>query len=129
MSPRTQETAGKLSANQRGAGGINRRFTSMRWQRAQSALLRHPCALRARLRGRGDADGLAGGVRAVPVHALISVVALVAAGNVAAGIGIARSLVLAIGVWIEERAIARLGDHLLRHRREADHGQDRHGYQ
>src|ERR1700752_3833216 len=123
MSPRKQATAGEWSANRNqksGAGSINRRLTIKRRQRAQNALLRHPCALRARLRGRGDADGLAARVRAVPVHALTGVVGLVAAGNVAAGIGIARSLVLAIGVWIEERAIAGLGDHLLRHRREAD---------
>ena len=34
---------------------------------------------------------------------------------IAAGVGISRSLVLAIGVWIELRAIAGIVDHLLRH--------------
>jgi hypothetical protein len=43
-------------------------------------------------------------------------VAISPPGLVASGIGIARSLVLAIGIRIELGAIARLGDHLLRFR-------------
>jgi len=47
---------------------------------------------------------------------------------VAAGVGISRSLVLAIGIWIELRAIAGIGDHLLRHGRACERrGEDRGG--
>ena len=47
---------------------------------------------------------------------------------IAAGIGISRSLVLAVGVWIELRAIAGIVDDFLRHRGAAERGgEDRRG--
>src|SRR5262249_6357691 len=47
---------------------------------------------------------------------------------IVAGVGIARTLVLAVGVWIELRAIAGVVDHLLRHRRRRQRGRrKRHG--
>src|SRR5713101_9867671 len=41
---------------------------------------------------------------------------------VIAGVGISRSVVLAIGVWIELGAIAGIGDHLLRHHGACERG-------
>src|SRR4051794_9310423 len=58
-------------------------------------------------------------VVAAPPAALVAVgmIGIRAVALVAAGVGIAWSLVLAIGVWIELRAIAGIVDHLLRHGR------------
>ena len=49
--------------------------------------------------------------------AILQVVVIGEVPLIVAGIGIARSLVLAVGVWIELRAIAGIVDHLLRRRR------------
>src|SRR5262245_11137413 len=66
---------------------------------------------------RGDADRRAAGPHALLLGGEVALIV--------AGVGIARSLVLAIGVGVEERAIAGLRDHLLRHRGRADNGQNR----
>src|SRR5712664_3645145 len=48
-------------------------------------------------------------------------------GLVIAGVGISRSLVLAIGVRIELGAITGIGDHLLRHHGACERGGKDHG--
>src|SRR6266566_1362465 len=56
-------------------------------------------------------------VQVVVPAVAIAVIAIGQTALIIAGIGISRSLVLAIGVWIELRAITGIVDHLLGHRR------------
>src|SRR5215510_6855577 len=95
---------------------LGRRLSALAQISAPEALL-YPrgCAMRARFR-RSDADRLAAGPGALLLGGEVALIV--------AGVGIVRSLVLAIGVGIEERAIAGLRDHLLRHRGRADDGQN-----
>ena len=127
-SPRNQVPGCRQSR----CGGHIRRRRTARWRsrrrcrpRRRRRRLRHR---RARSRCRIVPAVVAVMPAAVRVRSRRPDLWMIGLALVAAGVGISRSLVLAIGVWIELRAIAGIGDHLLRHGGACERrGEDRGG--